>query len=418
MVNFVSIIGGAIAISSLTGLAVAHPGEHHDMDHVKRQINARGLRAAAAKRSLGSCQNNLKHQELMQRSVQRRAHALNTLREKRGINGSKSFTLCHNNQYLIKRSLEYKKFRRDLATLQSFEVVNHNQTSTLDYTSATPEAIIFAANTSCILTPEVTDGPYYVTGELIRKDVKEGQQGIDIYLEAQYIDVTTCEPVPALYVDIWNANATGVYSGVESGQGGLNSTFLRGVQKTDEDGVASFETIFPGHYEGRAIHTHLLTKSNVSLYENGTTTGGAVTHIGQVFYPEALVSAVEATAPYNTNTQAYTSNDEDMWSIVQAGDTFDPFPQFIYLGDDITDGLLAWIQIGINSTADYTDDDYYNVAASYQAGGGVANADSAFGGGSGGAPGGSNGTANGTMPTGEVPSGAVPSGFATSTAVA
>jgi hypothetical protein len=256
-----------------------------------------------------------------------------------------------------------------------------------------------------------------VTGELIRKDVKEGQQGIDLYLEAQYIDITTCEPVPALYVDIWNANATGVYSGVESGQGGLNTTFLRGIQKTDEEGVASFETIFPGHYDGRAIHTHLLTKSNVSLYENGTTTGGAVTHIGQVFYPEALVSAVEATAPYNTNTQAYTSNDEDMWSIVQAGETFDPFPQFIYLGDDITDGLLAWIQIGINSTADHTDDSYYAVAASYQAGGGVANADSLSGGAPGGGNGTANGTMNGTMPTGGMPSGAAPSGLATSTVV-
>ena len=145
--------------------------------------------------------------------------------------------------------------------------------------------------------------------------------------------------------------------------------------------MASFETISPGHYQGRAIHTHLLTKSNVTLYENGTTSGGAVMHIGQIFYPEALVSAVEATAPYNTNTVAYTINDEDMWSIVQAGTEYDPFPQFVYLGDHITDGLLAWIQIGINTTADYTDDDYYNVAATYQAGGGVANPDSAFGGG-------------------------------------
>ncbi|KAF1997618.1 aromatic compound dioxygenase [Amniculicola lignicola CBS 123094] len=384
MVNFGSIVGGALAVSSLASFAVAHPGEKHDMDHVKRQIDARQLRAAASKRSLANCQNSLKHRELMQRAIARRAATLNQLREKRGINAKS------------------RKFRRDLATLQAYEAVNHNQTGLLDYTSETPESTIFAANTSCILTPEITNGPYYVNGELIRKDVKEGQEGVELYLEAQYIDVTTCEPVPALYVDIWNCNSTGVYSGVESGQAGLNSTFLRGIQETDEDGVASFETIFPGHYEGRAIHTHLLTKSNVTLQSNGTTAGGAVTHIGQVFYPESLVSAVEATAPYNTNTQAYTSNDEDMWSIVQAENDYDPFPEFIYLGDDITDGLLAWIQIGINVTADYTEDDYYNVAATYQAGGGVANADSAFGGG--GAGGNGTMTGNGTMPTGAPPS--------------
>lgn len=214
--------------------------------------------------------------------------------------------------------------------------------------------------------------------------------------------------MPELFVDVWNCNATGYYSGVESGQGGLNSTFLRGIQETDEDGVVAFETIFPGHYDGRAIHTHLLTKSNVTVRENQTTQDGAVTHIGQLFWLEELRSAVEATSPYNENTQPITSNDEDMWSIVQAENEYDPFPQFIYVGNDITDGLFAWIQIGVNASADYTDDDYYSVAATYQAGGGVANADSSFGGGNAGG----NGTMNGTMPSGSPPSGAVPSSMA------
>ena len=391
MVKFTSILSGAVAASSLIGGAVAHPGEKHDMAHVKRQIDVRQLRAAAAKRSLDSCQDSLEHRSLMQRSHARRSEALSALRQKRGINANS------------------KKFRRDLATLQEFEAINHNQTGVLDYSPNTDVSTIFAANTSCILAPEVTDGPYYVNGELIRKDVKEDQVGIDLYLEVQYVDVTTCQPIPELFVDVWNCNATGYYSGVESGQGGLNTTFLRGIQETDEDGVVAFETIFPGHYDGRAIHTHLLTKSNVTVRENQTTQDGAVTHIGQLFWPEELRSEVEATSPYSENTQAITSNDDDMWSIVQAADDYDPFPQFVYVGDDISDGLFAWIQIGVNATADYTDDEYYNVAATYQAGGGVANADSSFGGGDGG-----NGTmgGNGTLPSGSLPSGAAPSSTA------
>lgn len=268
---------------------------------------------------------------------------------------------------------------------------------------------IFSANTSCILTPEVTDGPYYVVGEYIRKDVKEDQQGVDLYLEVQYIDITTCEPVSGLYVDVWSANATGFYSGVESGQGGLNSTFLRGIQETDEDGVVAFETIFPGHYEGRASHTHLLTKTNVTVRDNGTTgNDGAVTHIGQLFWHEELRSAVETVEPYSANTQSITSNDDDMWSVIQAENDYDPFPEFIYLGNDISDGLLAWIQIGINSTADWTDDDYYSVAAAYQAGGGV-ELEGSIGGGGGDM---GNGTGNGTMPSGAMPSGAAPTSSA------
>ncbi|KAH7081251.1 Intradiol ring-cleavage dioxygenase [Paraphoma chrysanthemicola] len=387
MVNFASIFSGAIAATSLIASVAAHPGEKHDHAKIKREIDVRSMRAAAAKRSLGACESSLKHRDLLQRSMTRRAAALNKLRQKRGI------------------SVNSKKYRRDLAELQAFETVNHNLTGTVDYTPNTLASDIFAANTSCILAPEVTDGPYYVTGELIRQNVKEDQVGIDLYLEVQYVDITTCDPVSGLYVDIWNCNATGVYSGVESGQGGLNSTFLRGVQETDNDGVVSFETIFPGHYEGRAVHTHLLTKTNVTVRSNGTTgSDGAVTHIGQLFWPEDLISAVEATEPYASNTVAYTSNDEDMWSIIQTDAEYDPFPQFVYLGDGVEDGLMAWIQIGINATADYTDDDYYNVAADYQAGGGVANADAGVGGG---APGGDGG--NGTMPTGAMPTGAAPS---------
>lgn len=81
----------------------------------------------------------------------------------------------------------------------------------MGFTPSDPAGVIFSANTSCILAPEVTNGPYYVNGELIRKNVKEDQVGIDLYLEVQYIDVTTCRPVPALFVDVWNCNATGVY---------------------------------------------------------------------------------------------------------------------------------------------------------------------------------------------------------------
>jgi protocatechuate 3,4-dioxygenase beta subunit len=101
------------------------------------------------------------------------------------------------------------------------------------YTSNTPADILFGANTSCVLTPEVTDGPYYVTGEVIRQNVKESLycDGVDVHLEVQYIDIETCEPVPDVAVDIWNANATGVYSGISTSgnyaSGGYNSTYLR-----------------------------------------------------------------------------------------------------------------------------------------------------------------------------------------------
>jgi protocatechuate 3,4-dioxygenase beta subunit len=291
-------------------------------------------------------------------------------------------------------------------------MVNHNQTGVLNHDMFTPLEDVFSANTSCILSPEVTDGPYYVVGEYMRSNVKETAycDGVDLFLEVQYVNVETCEPVPAVAVDVWNCNATGVYSGISTAgnyaEDGYNSTFLRGIQLTDHDGVVAFETIFPGHYDGRATHTHLLAHTNATVMSNGTISvwDAPVTHIGQLFWPEELRSAVEATYPYTTNTQAVTSNDGDMWSIVQTDESYDPFPQFVYLGDDVTDGLFAWIQIGVNVSADYSADEYYNVAAYLDEDGGHESGSGMIGGGGGGdGPGGG----NGTMPTGSF-SGAPP----------
>ena len=91
MVNFASTVSSALTAILLLSAAVAHPGEKHDHAHVKRQIDARTLRTAAAKRSLSACENSLKHRDLMARSIQRRANALQSLREKRGI----SVSMCN-----------------------------------------------------------------------------------------------------------------------------------------------------------------------------------------------------------------------------------------------------------------------------------------------------------------------------------
>ncbi|ROW00260.1 hypothetical protein VSDG_03593 [Cytospora chrysosperma] len=368
---------------ALAAGALAHPGEVHNNDEIRRDIEARDLHSAVGARALAQCSGGATARRLKQRAVQRRADKVKALREARGITAAP------------------KKYRRELADLQEYETVNHNMTGTYDYNMFTALENVFDANTSCIQTPIVTAGPYYINGEYFRSNVKETEfsEGVDLFIEVQYVDISTCAPVPAVAVDVWNCNATGVYSGVADPEGGLNSTFLRGVQMTDSDGVVTFETIFPGHYEDRATHTHLLAHTNTTLELNGTVSmfNKPVAHIGQLFYPEELRSAVEATYPYNTNDLPVTTNDEDMWSVLEADASYDPFPQFVYLGDDITDGLFAWIQIGINASVDYQTNSYYAVAGYLAADGGHAE-DSGIGGGSGGAP-------SGAMPSGAFPTG-------------
>lgn len=196
--------------------------------------------------------------------------------------------------------------------------------------------------------------PYYVSGEYIRSDVVEDQDGVPVHLEYQYIDVSTCDAATGLYLDTWQANATGVYSGiVTSGNGdgtsdpaNINTTFLRGLQPVDDDGVAAFDTLFVGHYSGRASHIHLIANQNGTVLDNGTYSGGFASHVGQLFFPTELKDVVEATYPYSSNTQDVTTNDDDMWAPDAADNDYDPFPDYAYLGDDISDGLLMWINIG------------------------------------------------------------------------
>lgn len=107
-----------------------------------------------------------------------------------------------------------------------------------------------------------------------------------------------------MHRDVWNCNATGVYSGlVAEGNGNtadtanLNATFLRGVAKSDADGVVQFESVFPGHYDGRATHHHMVVHLNATVLPNNTLTGGTYGHVGQLFWDQDIIDTVEATAP-------------------------------------------------------------------------------------------------------------------------
>lgn len=247
--------------------------------------------------------------------------------------------------------------------------------STSDVALGDDERLLFADNSTCLLQPEVTQGPYYVDGELVRRNITDGQAGVPLYLDIQLVDTSTCLPVPAVFMDIWHCNATGIYSGVTAKSNGngndtsnLEETFGRGIQQTDANGVAQFETIFPGHYTGRATHIHVLTHNpnDTTVRTNGTILSGNDTahtsHVGQIFFDHDLISKVETTAPYNTNEQELLVNALD-YVLFQETEGSDPFVEYVLLGDDITDGVMAWISIGIDPTMDY---DVVAAAAVYE----------------------------------------------------
>lgn len=206
----------------------AHPGV--PQANPNHEMAVRSAAHTHASRALAGCANTPAARGLQRRAAERRAGKAVAMREARGLAGK---PLAHQ--------------KRDMTALLGYVLESHNQTGVVDYTAATPEATIFGSNNTCALVPETTIGPYYVLGEYIRTDITDGQAGVPLHIEMQFVDMETCLPVPDVAADVWHCNSTGTYSGVED-ENTLDETFLRGVQISSDDGVAAFDTVFPGKF--------------------------------------------------------------------------------------------------------------------------------------------------------------------------
>jgi protocatechuate 3,4-dioxygenase beta subunit len=154
------------------------------------------------------------------------------------------------------------------------------------------------ASVSCILAPELTDGPFYIAGEKLRRNITDGRPGAPMLLRTSVVDATTCRPIRNAAVDVWHADAAGAYSGF--GSGASSRTFMRGVQRTDAKGLARFRTVYPGWYQGRAVHIHVKVHA-----------GGNVVHTGQLFFRDSVTDAVYRRAPYSSRPNRDVRNAQD-----------------------------------------------------------------------------------------------------------
>ena len=123
------------------------------------------------------------------------------------------------------------------------------------------------------------------------------------------IDVRKCAPIHSAAVDIWHCDAGGLYSD-EASNGTSGQTYLRGVQLTNRKGFATFRTIYPGHYTGRATHIHMKVHIGGKA-RGGTLRAGHVSHTGQLFFADSDNSSVYSLSPYSSDTAQRTLNASD-----------------------------------------------------------------------------------------------------------
>ncbi|MBK8026948.1 MAG: intradiol ring-cleavage dioxygenase [Chloroflexi bacterium] len=216
--------------------------------------------------------------------------------------------------------------------------------------TTTPSATAIPA---CVVRPELTEGPYFVDGQLNRRDLRVDpsddsiKEGLPLRLVYRVSDVTggACSPLAGAQVDVWHCDADGVYSGVQdrsfdtSGQ-----MWLRGYQITDESGVAEFLTIVPGWYSGRAVHIHFKIRTDPESEQGYEFTS-------QLFFDPDQIAGIYIQEPYADKGSPDTPNSRD--GIFQQSDgqltvTLAPLTETELEELGVLEGMSATFDIGMD----------------------------------------------------------------------
>ncbi len=155
----------------------------------------------------------------------------------------------------------------------------------------------------CQMSEDSFEGPYFTCAPPPGRQIAVDQAGQPLTVAMRLVD-SNCNPIPQGVVDIWACNATGYYSGYSNGPNerppmakailfghikpDVSTRFCRGALLTDQDGIAEFDTVYPGFYWGQPIHIHM--KAHVAGRNLLTT---------QANLPETFNERVMQTAPYS-----------------------------------------------------------------------------------------------------------------------
>jgi protocatechuate 3,4-dioxygenase beta subunit len=203
----------------------------------------------------------------------------------------------------------------------------------------------------CAVTPEGEIGPFFADDRsagfnrstiLANLDGTSTQPGVKLTLTVHVYDThANCAAMPGVQIDLWHCNAFGIYSD-EASEGTASQSWLRGYQLTGATGTATFATIVPGWYPGRATHIHLRARSKY----NSTSSASDGTNTTQLFFPQATVDTIDTTiAPYRTKGANPTTNSNDYVSARETKGRTE-----LALSGSAATGFAATVSIGLPIT--------------------------------------------------------------------
>ena len=188
-----------------------------------------------------------------------------------------------------------------------------------DTTPASTDAVVCTTP-----IPEETAGPYPGDGSngpdilsdqaVVREDITGSfgsysgtAEGVPITLHLTVLDSGKgCAPLTGGAVYAWHADRDGHYSMYTAAE----ANYLRGVGEADDTGTVTFQSIFPGCYDGRWPHIHF------EVYPSIDDALGASNLIvtSQLALPQDMCEVAYAAAGYETSVAnlTHTSLSSDM----------------------------------------------------------------------------------------------------------
>ncbi|MCI0584802.1 MAG: intradiol ring-cleavage dioxygenase [Chloroflexi bacterium] len=182
--------------------------------------------------------------------------------------------------------------------------------------SATADSTTGAACDVAI--PEETAGPYPGDGSngpdvlsqsgVVRSDIRSSfgsstttAEGVPLTIRLVVLDLANgCAPYAGSAVYAWHCDRDGNYSMYSQAAAGEN--YLRGVQAAGDDGVVTFQSIFPACYSGRWPHIHFEVYPSL----DAATSAANKIATSQIALPEDICTEVYATSGYESSIQTFS----------------------------------------------------------------------------------------------------------------
>lgn len=228
-------------------------------------------------------------------------------------------------------------------------------------TTSTGTETVTASNGACAVIPEETGGPYPADGTnrnttgvanalilagVVRSDIRASiagatgvAQGVPLTIRLQLVNVkSSCTPLAGATVYLWHCDREGRYSMYSSGVTGEN--YLRGVQEADANGVITFQTIFPGCYDGRMPHVHFEVYPSL---DKATSASNRI-KTSQFGFPSATLSEAYTASGYATSVSNLARISYATDNVFSDGTSL----QIAAVSGSVAQGFTAMLTVGVS----------------------------------------------------------------------